>query len=1096
MRLVARAGDVRDDGVDAKRVALVIAALVLLGARIAAAAAASPLYGDAFDAGMPGVAAGPGTFPGGYGNVTSRAASSTVSSSPNLYPSVSAALPGTGNRGVLDFDSSASGGDAYGVIPLPAACVGGSNAGNGCAVSSECPSGACVAPTPSDLTALVYTAPILGQTAKCVVPGGGGRHGQLCLPGGNQTWHKCGATGVCVPQRVPYLGVGTASADGCTIWHGQSCSNTTVDLRCDGPTEQLVGIYGDPYLTCSAAKTMNDTVCGGACDDVSDCLPGRPDYATSGSAPTACVNDSNGATCSTAACHCVNECDEERPNEASCGPKYFGSVGLVQGTPYALGVRQVNGADPGVVSCTFYGGQFGSLCVGGSNAGAKCAASSECPSSSCVANQPIVFQRGPSEPTKVGVCSVGVLGHATFSKLANGGKLGLACGSDADCTCNTAWPTYGSLGTCQASSCTTTARVTPDRVTLGWNDGTSPKARALIDALLVQHGGTPVVTYRPETVIADGNGTTGWASSGESCSNSTCLTSADEPDGNDSRLQNTQADAGTWTHEWTFANPTEGSTWAAPVLASMSVSAQDTQGPSSDAIGVRLSVFDGGGAAVGGTFDLAGFDFDDGASASYYPPPPVVVTSQLGTLSASEVNGFSARVLKVDLHGANKEGRISFSTFATFWPTTAPLATDVLPGGKAVALCCDSTSNDAPLYQVLTSLNPEIVTLYDQASGGIAMGDLLRAAATLFAGGSTSRMPTTPIIGATGQHVDVMLIDVAANTLRMVSNAAPENPAAYGGLGQPGFCEDWTAGVGYGAQQGKPCFCNENNDWDTTDFVGQLCLLKNGSFGPIGFLGTCSCSSAADGQVDCELGGTAPPGSITQTTCSGTSCVSSGTGLAMTSAANTRASMRAPGCVTATCPACVTGNSIARMLAGKRELERLAAIAGTDLVWVTTPPPNGAGDVTDGWYETRPGIDLWRATLLAEQQATGGNWADLYQYFVDQCGPNLLERGAVHPCNRDSVHNTLDFGNGLRAQLYNACLSNTTLAGVTGQVTDGVCTSGPTCSGSVCASGLRKGTTCAVDADCNYCSGGAIGKLGAPCATDHPEVCGYYRCAH
>lgn len=1130
MRLVDGGGDDGHPHLESGPVTRALV-LALVFALASPAAAATPIYGNAYDTGMPGKVAGPGVFPGGSGNVTFRATTSSVPSSPNLYPSVSAALPGAGNRAVLDFDSSASGGDAYGVIPLPSTCVGGANAGNGCAASSECPSGSCVQQTASEITAGVYTAPILGPTAKCV---GGARAGQLCLPGGTQTWHKCG-TGVCVPQRVPYLTLATASAEGCGIYLSQSCTNTTVDLRCEGATEQLVGIYGDPFTTggrCGASKTMTDTICGGPCDDVSDCLPGRPDYASTQSAPTACVNDADGVTaCSTAACHCINECDEERPNEASCAPKYFGNVALTQGQQYALGVRQKNETDPGKVTCAFLGGSFGSLCLGGSNAGAKCSAASECPGSSCVANQPMVFQRGPAEPTKVGVCTGG-------TTLADGGRQGTACATNADCACLTTWPTYNA-GTCGAGTCSTTARITPDRLIEGWNDGTSPKARALMDATLIQTGSSPTVTYRPETSIASGNGgTTGWAASG--CSNvATCLAAgtagASEPDGNGSRLQNTQADTGTWVHEWAFVDVTEGSTWSAPLLTAMNVLAQDTQGAGSDGAGVRFSVFDGGGALVGATFDLASFDFDDGASGNagdgfnYYPAPPVIVTNQLGTLSASEINAFSGRVQKVDLHGGSDEGRLSFVDLETFWPTTPPLATNVLPGNKCVACIGDSTCNDPPFYQRFVGDNPEIVTLYDQCAGGAAMGDVIRAAPTLYAGGSTSRIPTTVVVGTANQTVATAFIDIGANTIRMVSNAPPSNPTAYGGLGQAGFCEDWTVGAGYGANQGKPCFCNENNDWDTTDFAGSLCLLKNGNFGPIDlFLGRCvagsnvgvlcsvdsqcpgstcekcECSSASDGQVDCELGGAAPPGSITQTTCSGGACVTSGTGLSMTSAANTRASSRAPGCVTSTCPACVSSNSVARLLAGKREIDRIAALTGTDNIWVTTPPPNGAGDVTDGWYETRPTMDLWRAVLLAEQRAISGNWIDLYQYFADSCGPNYLERGGVNPCNRDSVHQTLvpPFGNDLRANLYNACLTNTTLAGVAGKTTDGVCTvaAASTCSGGKCASGLRIGLACGSDAECNYCSGPSPGKLGINCqgATEQArnEVCGYYRCVH
>src|SRR5690606_770028 len=98
--------------------------------------------------------------------------------------------------------------------------------------------------------------------------------------------------------------------------------------------------------------------------------------------------------------------------------------------------------------------------------------------------------------------------------------------------------------------------------------------------------------------------------------------------------------------------------------------------------------------------------------------------------------------------------------------------------------------------------------------------------------------------------------------------------------------------------------------------------------------------------------------------------------------------MLQPGCTNSPdCPGvCVATPTIAQMLDAKRRMDAMAAANGTDNVWVTANPPPGGT-----WWYGQPAIAMWNAILLADQEATGGNWIDLGQLLLDECGLDLLE---------------------------------------------------------------------------------------------------------
>lgn len=1153
-------------------------ALLLLFLLASPATAATVRWFDSGETGTPDTPASLAQFPGGIN-----------AARPPIFRANNGVFLGVGNRIYLDFDSTL--GSSYGTWLAGTAY-------------SEGAIGA-------------YVSAQLGPIAKCI--GGGAKAGLNCYDSSQCT---AGASiGYCQAQRRPFLQHATASVVGCALYHQQSCSAVHPTTRvCSGASHVATLLFGGPQLSggiCGASETMTDTPCGGACSSVAQCLPGRPNE-TDPTTSTACVLDYDpttacgcvggtnaGATCTVAsqcpggscpACHCINECDERRPGEATCTPGSYGSIVLQADVEQAIVIGQINESDPGKVTCVLNAGVFGPLCLSGANAGAECTVASQCPGGTCTPDQPIVFERG-RRTRKVGLCAGG-------SALAIGGKNNLACGTDADCACNTLWPTFGCQGganasaacstasqcpggtcsgACAAGTCSTTARITPDRMTWSYDDTNTQAGRWLMDHFLTQTGSDPTTAWRAETLLVDGDSSCAGGSNGgatcttaSQCPGSSCTalttgwdtasrcvsgdylcmlgngTPATEPDGNTTyALETTNGDDADWIHEWTFANP--AATSDTPIAVSLSVAANDSEGANNDGIGIELTLRDAAasvmtcvaGANAGarcttasqcpsgtcGVFDLATFDGKfcvgganlgatcsvssecpsstcddhDGASGGYYPTLPLVLNAEPtgAALTAAALNGLIGKVRKRDLHGAGDAGRITLAALQLAEATTPAVPSDILPGNKRVSIIDDSTGNDPLLYTYLTGIWPEPSNLNDAARGGIALGDVVRDAPYLFEGqDAPGGMDTAEIVGTAGP-IDVAFIKATINTVHAggIGSADPAGPALYDGIGQNGSCEDWTAAGGFGARQSLPCACPEVQNWETTDALTSICMLKNGLFGLV--TPFCLCGSNAD----CTIGKPSPTGTPTATTCQltpsqgcpfGGCCVSSKSDLKVTAPAATRA-WGGNGCTPATgaigCGGvCQTTNSQARMLRAKRHLEEMAAVSsapnGTTLVWLTSPLANGKTyqGVRTGWFETRADVEAWRGTLLDEQKRIDGPWVDLYAYFVERCGDGLLLPNGTTPCIKsDGVHYD-DEGNALYAEAVHDCGAH-----VRG-VTDGACsaTAGGACQGGACTNGIRKGFACAVDADCRHCTAGALLKRGQACTAD--QDCGRYYC--
>lgn len=1137
--------------------------LALALALVLATVAATPQYVTTFDAGrpdtttpVPPAGAGVGHFAGGvsswppvYRANNRLVAGYTGDGGRVYYPSFTPLFPGTGKRAWLDLDSSRIPGDRWGTIPL----VG----------------------TPNPVSVGAITLPILAPYGECLggPVGSTSRHGQPCLAGGSASHQKCPG-GWCRTPRAPVLAFqDSGSKTGCALYASQQCANNEkgVDFAgtCLEPVITYDVLYGAPQDTyvgrCGASRTMTDTVCGGVCATAADCLQGRPTVIDEHA--TQCINDSSGATCAgkvcvggtnngasctvasqcpsgaCGGCHCINECDEANSNEATCEERLFLSITRPPRQNYVVVLEQENGT--GTATCRFAGGIFRSLCEGGSNAGGACSTNADCPSSGvCTADRMQVFSRGIETPQKIGVCTGG-------TELTDGGRNRTACATNADCACNTTWPTYNA-GTCTAGTCTTTGSdpatpaTVPSKVVVGWNDGQSRVMRIGLGGLKIEEGASPTLNWRTETTTVsdpttDGSPslTTSWTGGGGCSTAFQCLggngdltVEPDDPftSGSPTRLQHTTSGAA--THEFTLGDI--ASTSDTPIAATLSVAAQDAETSADTAASVQPKLRRATGSTVDGVaLDLAQFEamlVCDGGSnnggpcvvdsdcpgasnacksadgnstpARAYPVRPLTITKDPadGTtaLSRTIVNGLIGAVVKGTPHGLSNEPRVTFATLETFLATVTPLEPNVLPGGKVVSFIGDSLTNDPLFFSAYTALAIEPVKVYDAASGGLALGNGLKDFSQLINGLSGSTMSTVSVIGSTGSKVDAAFVFLVANTLHPLAFQDPSAATEYGGLGQAGWCEHWTSGVGYGAQQGKPCRCPESSSWSPPNILAAgTCLAKNANFGS-----SSSCACTPGSTTECQLGGATPPGTITNATCTGAgACPNNFTGTSITSAAGT-VEMLTPGCSNSPdCPGvCVATATIADMLDAKRRMEAMAAANGTKLVWVTMYPPPGTAPPSKGasWRYGAPAIAMWNAVLLAEQRATGGNWIDLGRYMLDECGEVLLEPGGISPCIKpdpgDGIHLKPPLGMAKYAELANACTSNTTLAGTPNRTTDGVCAIGQPgeCVSSRCSSGLRRGETCAVDTDCSYCSEGARGKLGAPCTSD--DQCARYRC--
>ncbi|MEO6027702.1 MAG: hypothetical protein ABIR79_12625 [Candidatus Binatia bacterium] len=1021
-------------------------------------------------------------------------------------------FPGTANSIALDLNLSAADGlNVYGTILLSSA-------------QSQVSVGALAYPT-------------AGVLAKCV---GGVADGKVCL---DDTYCSSLVShdGVCTPQRTPLLTLGTASARGCTLYQSRICAYAAypvVGRTCGtlGPILYEVGygtIAAAPYTgICSSSRSMDGTPCGAGCTSATAataCIQGRTATdITNGSTATSCVKNADEATaCDAGAgsnCHCLNECDENRPFESQCAPGIISALTSSVSTAVGLQLEQENGSTAGEVKC--------SLRTGAINASSR----------------PEIFPRGstPAALQKVGVCQGG-----TYP--VDGGRKGTACCNSATCAdgtaglcaCDTASNGYNAATCTAGTSCSVTARISPDRVTFGTSVATD-KTRTLLDQVLIQKGsGTHVRNWRGETLRADG--TTGtdasmWTGTRTGCGTAStggCFrgggTIGNEPDANTSSLETANESV---VESITFENlKTSGTDYAAadqPIAAALNAAAQDRSQNTTEGVIVQMEAYDGTTASTGynpsnrtgctAPGNCLGYflqdNFDRGNSSVYEQMPSKLITTDLtaGTAlnalsdanATTAISNLQGRFQKQGYDGTGAgtttKGRLTFATLETVLSIANPTPPSVLPGNDRIAWMGDSRCDKTTLFQNFVSRMTEPTAIYKQCRGGVAMGDLLLDFTTLLAGGNGA-ITTQAYSGTAGQAIDVAFIEVGINTLHnAVGTLDPGLPTAYGGIAQRGYCEDWT-GSGYGLSQGKPCSCANTTNWSTggLGIFTTLSLVKNASFGTSSTTApACTTSNAANGYKECQMGGSAPgaPGTITEATCTASVCPA--TSNLVANAVATDRTWRGHGCSATVgdmhgCSGvCLTGNTVVRMMDGVAEMTRRAAASASNptLVWVTTPYATATSTTNTalyGWWNIYPKVRNWNATLLAWAKANSKNFVDLSSYLIEKCGIDTMRTAsAVNACESDGIHYRPDVLT-WEADLMTACATNTTLAGVSSKTTDGVCTVGAAnCVSSKCGSGLRQGAACTGDADCDYCSAGSPLKLGKNCSAD--ADCGRYRC--
>lgn len=1088
--------------------ALVATVVLCLSVRVAQAA--TVLWMEGFDAGDEVTSAA--LFRGGVDETYPPTLGATV-------------FPGTGNRKQLNIAAPAAaspGAQSYGVVTFAAQ---------------------------TDVTALAYLRTPAGYTqmprSRC------SGTSTPCISNFN-----CPADSYCQAQRRPILAFkDDAGNRGCILTGQLECLGLGTGGGCATPTITLYALYGSlqqDHGQCTASKSMDDsTVCGGSCTDVTDCFQGRPTAPGTSPYRTRCVRDggTEAVECDTGmTCHCVNECDENNIAESDCSLDAAGiMIGLDPNTTYVVGVRQKNGAQVGDVQCGLY---VGSLADG--------------------TNEPLVYRRG-ERTFRVGQCTGGSdYDQGGHEGLACASNADCACGLGAYESCTAAGlPRADCTGVCVAGSCDATTlahRIAPTRLVIGPDDSSeagSTQAMTLAFDNIAVMTGDPITNYVIESVWADQSNTQTWGATGCASANVQCFAGgssngwASEPDGTTTHLEN--VNTYNTTEVWNFATVTQTS--YTPVAAAINVLGLDKEtasacgGNCNRGIIAQLEASDAGAnttidynpsnfdcPAESGDPACPGFDFDEfvdqGAAAGSFEliPPRVLPTIPGGgEWSFAKLNTVRAHLSNTGSHGsiATARGGVTFSDLEVMLQTPDSPVPNVLQDQNSdnlttVGYIGDSTWNELWLKAYLGAYLYEPDNLYEQARGAAAMGDVSLAFSQLIQGkagpGETEGpldppMTTEVVFGETQHLVDYAFVNIGINTLSAwpVRSNNPTalfpttvNPAGEDmyGIGQAGYCEQWSAGGGYGSQQGKACTCDAASNWTGGIYYGSLGFVKATGFATT-TLQWCSANA------DCSLGGMSPPDSVTTSTCGrcvggrnegaactvASQCSGGGTCALMCwgDASNVRANALATttgnwwatGCSDSPgCPGgvCMAGTDPARML---REVGVMQAVAEASaahpvMIWSTTPRASG-----DYWWTTERALRAWNTTLVAWARARGYNWIDLAGRFARDCGDAYRAHGvAVNECVRDGVHWT-PRGHYVSGQLMVDCLTNSLEDGTSVGVTDGVCDTSPVCSSGTCQSGMRKGGSCASPnpTTCGYCT---RGKIGNPCATN--ADCGYFYC--
>jgi len=892
---------------------------------------------------------------------------------------------------------------------------------------------------------------------------------------------------------------------------------------------------------CDASLSMDGTPCGAGCTTEATCLHGRPTE-TDPDYQTDCVDNATSTTTCTSGdsttCHCVNECDAHFTGESKCRPGQIASIaGLNASTDYFVVFDQTNGdaSQPGYVTATLYWGTYDAfgqpqvfqrrtrlspegVCTGGTpigtdggRNGTACGNTAACacspPGGGCV--------DGTCDTANVVQVDRLILGPDDSLTPASG-TAAVTLNLDAYVVTNGVVPYNFRVEPLLADA----------DVAHNWSGVTGCNAATHFDCFL---GGTVGTAANEPDVPPDAtfifnnqaNSATWVEDIGYANPVVVCSSGANEG------------------ASCTVASQCPGGQCGDTALGIVAETlAQDAEATSAAAMGLTVDTrTNAGGALLGdgrhclaganamaactadsvcpsstcGAFDLANFEPDDGPSAGYHLLPSTLYSA--ASISLTTLNDLMVRYTKSVTHGNSDEGRLTFAIPTVLWQMPNPQIVTVLSdkdgdGQRSVGYLGDSTWNeDVMASEVVTKVaatNLQNLLVYTR--GQLSQGDVENGFLTFLSGASSysaSNVSAKVLLGQTGKKLDYLIVQILVNTAHVIDVAAPSNPVSTEGIGQAGFCEQWNAN-GYGANQAGACFCPQNSNFAIPVITSGYCTMHNGFFRQncqadnqhITRCAALKCNGGANNGLACDEG----------LDCPGASCVadnvacdfnnSSGTALGSglcstfntSCAANATSASRArshcyPGCLNAAgCPngVCIAENGLARIKGGIVDMAQTASAQwwSPKMIWGIAPPASAAGPGVGCFSNGVSAHDAFRQWMLAWTKATGGNFIDIYGYFLRDC-PN----GDWAQCLRiDKLHYS-DQGNQISGDALGNCLTNAS------GVTDGVCNTSSLCTASKCASGMRKGETCSTGADCGYCS---AGKISTHCAVNRD--CGYYYC--
>jgi hypothetical protein len=581
------------------------------------------------------------------------------------------------------------------------------------------------------------------------------------------------AYGMSVPSGSA-LYLGTTTACGATCYAGRhikftSCPTTRRRIASfrstdDSKTGAILTVEADPTQPTARcilkAFYESEDLIGGECS-----ASATMDGTECGGACTTnadCVTYDGG---SCVALRCANECDAANEDVgSSCREGTFAQIAVPVNSWRAITLGQVN--TTGAVQVVFYEGAVGSA-----------------------------HQRGAQTRSQ--------------GKCTGGTTAGRICTVNGDCS--------------GGGTCTTTDVVTIEEVRWGTDDTTAGAFEYVFDTPWIDTA-TAQPNVKAYTLLPTADGTLQhWETSGgTNCGSTDCFSLVDDGNTPDIAAGSTDiiaVDSGNpdpRRQDFAMSNPP--TPLPTPILAvNLAALVKDNETGASRTS--QLGLIPDPSGTAGAYLQLIDFD-DDGASAIYHPIGPAVFPTPVpgSTWDDTSILGLSARIFRwASTHNTN-----AFRATTVVGEVLArlpdPPVPTVLPdrnlnGIDTVVLAGDSTWNQAAFHQTLASGLLEPTNLFECATDGGTIGDIVRDLSVVGAvndivetSDSASGWECNSLKGTGGDTADVVIVNAWANSQHINSvfaDPAMDTDPAHQGQGTGlGICHD-----NGGADEGNPCVC-------------------------------------------------------------------------------------------------------------------------------------------------------------------------------------------------------------------------------------------------------------------------------------------------